>query len=94
MDLNKLIQWLHFQLMSQQQLDAERQRQAQLMNMNSMRGADGNIQQQGLGGIFSDSLPMTPNDVVRTQLPYLWKQMQQIPKGPLWAQPQTYDGYL
>ena len=94
MDLQKLLQWLQWKMASQQQVDAARQREAQSLNSFAPRAPDGNIQQQGLGGIFSDALPMTPRDMFNYKYPGLaniLKQEEQ-PSPPMQQRP--YRGYL
>lgn len=91
MDLQKLIEWL---FMNQAQRDKAREMEARDLNSFVPRAPDGNIQQQGLGGIFSDSLPLTPMDRLKMhpKLYDLFRQQEQ-PLIPM-HQPQQYKGWL
>ena len=94
MDLQRLLEWLKWQFASQQRVDAARQREAMDLNRQAPRGMDGNIQQQGLGGIFSDALPMTPQDKLNYYHPDLASIMKQAPQQTPMLQRKPYSGML
>lgn len=94
MDLNELLKWLQWKFASQQRVDTARQQEAQALNRFAPRGQDGNIQQQGLAGIFSDSLPMTPRDMFNYKYPGLANILQQEPRPTPPMQQRPYQGML
>lgn len=88
MDLNRILQWLYLQR------ELARQREAMDLNKSAPRNPNGIIQQQGLGGIFSDSLPLTPMDRLKMH-PRLYDLFRQQEQPPIpMHQPQQYKGWL
>lgn len=86
--LDQLLQWLFMQR------EMARQKEAEDLNKFVPRGPDGNIMQQGLGGIFSDSLPFTPMDRLKMH-PRLYDLFRQQEQPPIpMHQPQQYKGWL
>ena len=94
MNLNDLLNWLQWKFASQQRVDAARQREAMDLNRQAPRGPDGNIQQQGLAGIFSDALPMTPRDMFNYKYPGLADIMRSEPQPTPPMQQRPYQGWL
>ena len=94
MDLQQILQWLQRQLRTQQEWDAARQREAEALGRNTFRDPNGMIMQQGLGGIYSDSLPFTPTDQFRYKHPGLAEILNRPPEPTPMFQKQPYKGWL
>lgn len=79
MELFQIIQ----QLLQKRQMEEQKRREAyaQRLNNNVYRQQEGPYQghpaHQGAGGIYSDSLPFTLEDFLRTQKPGLWQNYQE-----------------
>ena len=93
MDLAKLMQWLQWQMMPEEQKQMLMQKRAQELNALVPREG-GNIKQQGLGGIFSDSLPFTPKDQFKYKHPGLADILDRFPEETPPMQQRHYKGYL
>lgn len=96
MDLNKLLNWLHWQMMSkEQQLQMQQAMEQRARQMNEVAPrSNGNISQQGLNGIFSDSLPFTPRDQFQYKHPGLADILNRFPQETPPIQKQPYQGML
>lgn len=94
MDLQKLLMWLQWQMANDEQRQAVLAARAKQMNQSVPRDVDGNIQRQGLGGIYSDSLPFTPTDQFRYKHPGLADILNEYPKPTPPIQQKPYQGWL